>query len=350
MRELFDLSRKTFGMLRDDMSRRLYEKRVMYSLTGDESFIYEMLESFRIKDKMDAMMAELSKHSDRLVIRGAGNDFKTLKYWYPDMQFLMFCDNDPVKIASGICYGKKVVSPQEFYEEYRDHPVLINSVAYNEEILQELRGNGIPEDHIFNPRDCYERNFCDSQYFDDEIIRPVPHEVFVDGGAYDGATSLRFAKWCGGDFDRIYAFEADKKNYELCREKTADKIGSKMLLFNSGLWDKKTTLRFAAEGSQGSCITEGGDGITIETVSIDEAVGDAPVTFIKLDVEGAELRTLMGAKNTIMRHRPRLAISIYHKPEDVFEIPDHILSLRDDYRLYIRHYQMSSCETILYAV
>lgn len=78
--------------------------------------------------------------------------------------------------------------------------------------------------------------------------------------------------------------------------------------------------------------------------------GEEKVTFIKMDVEGAELEALKGARKTIMKHHPRLAISIYHKPEDIWEIPAYILSLSEDYRFYIRHYQFSKNETILYAV
>ena len=74
------------------------------------------------------------------------------------------------------------------------------------------------------------------------------------------------------------------------------------------------------------------------------------VTFIKLDVEGAEYEALLGAQNTIKKNRPKLAISIYHKPQDIFELPELIMSIRDDYRMYLRHYQLSPNETILYCV
>jgi len=67
-------------------------------------------------------------------------------------------------------------------------------------------------------------------------------------------------------------------------------------------------------------------------------------------VEGAELEALQGAKQTISRNHPRLAICIYHKPEDVMMIPEYILSLHNGYKLYIRHYQISQCETIVYAL
>ena len=83
--------------------------------------------------------------------------------------------------------------------------------------------------------------------------------------------------------------------------------------------------------------------------SIDNVIKEE-VTFIKLDVEGAELRTLMGAAETIKKYKPRLAISIYHKPEDIYEIPLLLMEYRPDYRFYIRHYTSYIWETVLYAV
>ena len=74
------------------------------------------------------------------------------------------------------------------------------------------------------------------------------------------------------------------------------------------------------------------------------------ITFIKMDVEGAELKSLMGACNTIRRDRPKLAISIYHKDKDMVRIPLYIRSLIPDYRLYVRHYSNNANETVLYAV
>ena len=101
----------------------------------------------------------------------------------------------------------------------------------------------------------------------------------------------------------------------------------------------------------GSRITETTTGtVTIETAAIDEIVKDDKVTFLKLDVEGAEMKALQGAKNTIMKNKPRLAVCIYHKPEDIIEIPAHLLSLNPDYYFYIRYYNFSYNETVLYAI
>ncbi len=68
-----------------------------------------------------------------------------------------------------------------------------------------------------------------------------------------------------------------------------------------------------------------------------------------MDVEGAELKSLIGAKNTIIKNKPRLAICVYHKPEDICEIPEYILSLVPEYKFYLRHYSSINWETVLYA-
>ncbi|MCL1983378.1 MAG: FkbM family methyltransferase, partial [Clostridiales bacterium] len=75
-----------------------------------------------------------------------------------------------------------------------------------------------------------------------------------------------------------------------------------------------------------------------------------PPTYIKMDIEGAELMALKGAENIIRSHKPKLAISAYHKPEDVYTLPMLIRSYRNDYKFYLRHYTNSLNETVLYAV
>ena len=74
------------------------------------------------------------------------------------------------------------------------------------------------------------------------------------------------------------------------------------------------------------------------------------MTFIKMDIEGAELEALRGAESIIRKQRPKLAICVYHKPEDIWTIPMYILSLQNDYRLFLRHYSFGDTETVLYAI
>ena len=74
------------------------------------------------------------------------------------------------------------------------------------------------------------------------------------------------------------------------------------------------------------------------------------VTLIKMDIEGAELQSLKGAKRIIQHDKPKLAICIYHKPEDMVEIPLYIKELVPEYKLYIRHHSSNVSDTVLYAV
>jgi hypothetical protein len=74
------------------------------------------------------------------------------------------------------------------------------------------------------------------------------------------------------------------------------------------------------------------------------------VTFIKMDIEGSEYNALIGAADTIKKYKPKLAISIYHKPEDIIEILKLLLNMNQDYKFWIRHYSMAWFDTVLYAV
>ena len=341
----------TWNRLSDDASRFLYEKRCMWSLTGDDRYITDIIR-FMLRDgKADALIEKAKSVSDRLVIRGLGNEYHTIRQYYPELEFALIADRDPVKIGWGEFEGHKVISTDDFYKNYSDHYVMITSSAFHSEIKRELKEHGIPEEHIL---DFGGLSLAGEQYFEPGIIAPKEHEVFVDGGSFDGTSFRRFAAWCGGKYDGIYAFEPDLRNAQRIRESLEKDPMPNVEVIPKGLWDEETVLHFNSSGTQGSAIVEESETVqevaSIETDSIDHVVGDAAVSFIKLDVEGAEKKALLGAKETIRRCHPRMAISIYHKPEDIFELPELILEMADDYRFYLRHYQLSRFETILYTV
>ncbi len=88
----------------------------------------------------------------------------------------------------------------------------------------------------------------------------------------------------------------------------------------------------------------------VPMITLDEVLGEEGATFIKMDIEGGEKEALAGAKQLIKKYRPKLAISIYHKPEDILEVPEIILSYHPGYQLYMRHYSLAAFDTVLYAV
>ena len=88
----------------------------------------------------------------------------------------------------------------------------------------------------------------------------------------------------------------------------------------------------------------------VQAFTIDGLLSGTPVTLIKMDIEGSELSALRGAENTIKEYSPRLAICVYHKPEDLFVIPSYIRSINNGYKYYLRKYVPNCGELVLYAV
>lgn len=170
-------------------------------------------------------------------------------------------------------------------------------------------------------------------------------EVFVDAGAFTGDTIDLFLQHVNYEYEKIYAYEPDEINFELLCNKY--KQVKNIVCKKSGLWSKKTTLRFEAKNNEGSKISNEGTEI-INVSAIDDLKNDK-ISFIKMDIEGAELNALVGAKETIKKYKPKLAICIYHKYDDLWKIPFYVKELVPEYKLYIRHHSLGCFDTVLYA-
>jgi hypothetical protein len=121
----------------------------------------------------------------------------------------------------------------------------------------------------------------------------------------------------------------------------------------AGAWESDGQVTFAARGggSPADCIYPGG-GLTVKVVSLDSFCRARNIrpTMIKMDIEGAEMKALQGAQETIRECKPKLAICVYHKWEDIWEIPPWIKSLNPDYRLHLGlHLPDSASDSVLYA-
>ena len=187
------------------------------------------------------------------------------------------------------------------------------------------------------------------QYFPNEIFSLGDNECFVDGGAYNGETIADFINATNNRYKHIYAFEADKQNFEQLIAGTGYVKGECLKLFNSGLYSQTKETGFNSLGNSGSFISETGTE-RISLVKLDDVVGECKPTYIKLDIEGAETEALYGMKNTITACHPKLAISIYHKAADLWELPILIHTLAPSYKIYIRHYNDDLNETVCYAI
>jgi FkbM family methyltransferase len=116
-----------------------------------------------------------------------------------------------------------------------------------------------------------------------------------------------------------------------------------------GVSDKFRQLRFSMNQGTSSALSEHGDQI-VNCVSIDETLGGFSPNFIKMDIEGAEIEALEGARLTINTHRPRLAISGYHRPSDIWTIPQKIKEICPKYdRFYLRQHGYQGFDSVIYS-
>ena len=226
----------------------------------------------------------------------------------------------------------------------------MGSLDYKDEMNQQLLDMGCSEDRICKPLLA----FKGWQYFD--YFEPNSTEIFVDAGCFDGKTAFDFTKWTCNKYDYIYSFEPNSYAIKNCKNffKNNDLKGE---VVNKGLWNKRDKLHFSIDPnskvagdspSSAARIIENGESV-IETIALDEFLNGNKVTFIKMDIEGSEYNALLGAKKTIKKWHPRLAICIYHKPEDILEIPSLLIEIQYDYKFALRSYCSRGTETVLYA-
>ena len=336
--------KEIYSHMGDSVSRQIFTDRLMYNITGDISFIRNIVAT---TDEGKRFLDKLQGNRKKLIF-GAGIWGKEILDTYKDVKFECFVDN---KKAGKTYEGLSVISFQEYMDRYRDGIIIISSRLYHREIYQQLMENGINDDNIVNAGEMTDI-MSKRQYFDISGLKENWKEegCFVDAGSFDGRTSQIFARWCEGKFQKIFAFEPDKENAIKCERVIQSCVGEgKSNIIRKGLWDKEDVLCFSSYSNGASRVEENGE-IKIPVGCLDDMVLDNRVTFIKMDIEGSEYNALMGAKKTIIKNRPKLAISIYHKKEDIWILPAVILQMVPDYKLYLGHYSIAAAETVLYAI
>lgn len=346
---IFDNIKDIYESMVDQKSKNMFIYKLTYEITGDYEYLYKFLsENFKDNNGNTIEYKIRNKYIDRnLIIYGALNSAKfryDLLNKFNLNNISYFCDKDIDKQKNGLC-GKRVVSPEYLQKNYDNEIISIESQNYYNEIYNELINMGIPKENILGHPDC------GIQYFDFEYFKYGESEIFIDCGPFDGNDELKFKKTCNGKYKKIIAFEPDEENFIMCKEFYKENNIENVEIINKGVWNKKDILFFKSNLDNLSYISEEDiDGIiNVDVVSIDEVMNNEEVTLIKMDIEGAEMKALEGAKETIKNKKPKLAICIYHKAEDVLEIPSYLKDLVPEYKFAIRHYTLFEAETVLYA-
>ncbi len=159
----------------------------------------------------------------------------------------------------------------------------------------------------------------------------------LDGGAFRGDSTEIFASVFSPD--SIIAVEADPRTFLKLKNYADAEIRSEVEYINAALWDRDGVLEYTSSGSRGS--GESGrnrraKNASVVSRSIDSIIGDRKIDFIKLDIEGAESLALDGACETLRTHEPDLAVSLYHRTDDILELTERIRGTLPGHRLYLR--------------
>lgn len=203
------------------------------------------------------------------------------------------------------------------------------------------------------------------QYIFPPALFSKPGGVIIDCGGYTGDSIERFRSVLGfGCIDKMYTFEALPENLNLLNnlKDSYGKDGNKICIIPAAVSGKTGTVTFTETEKKGASHIAGKkisdkytkkkpvSQIDVRCVSIDETIPNGEtVRYIKMDIEGSEYDALIGAKKTIRREKPGLAISIYHNAEDYYRLALLIKRFVPEYKLAVRHHKDKHQDTVLYA-
>lgn len=199
-------------------------------------------------------------------------------------------------------------------------------------------------------------------------------EVVVDAGGFTGDSMEAYLRSMDGQFKHLYVFEPSRSScteihqrIQRIQPQYARDLRSAITVIEKGVWDCSTELRFSPDYLYDSvdtpafpvgahfieCGLRDGAEIsalasekfeTVPVTTIDEATSQ-DATYIKFEVEGSELKGLLGARETIQKNKPKMAVALYHKPEDFLTLPNLINDMGLGYKLGVQHHQRFMAET-----
>ncbi len=170
-----------------------------------------------------------------------------------------------------------------------------------------------------------------------ELFSDVQVKTIIDGGAFKGDSTEIFARTLSPDV--IYPVEADEKTYAKLCSYAESEDRCKVIPVNGALWNEDGTIDYSQSGSRGageSGKNRRAKSAVVKSIRLDTAFAGTPVDFIKLDIEGAESEALDGGESVIRENQPSMAVSLYHRTDDLFSLVRRIHALLPRHKLYLR--------------
>lgn len=341
--EQFDI----YNRLMDEESKMIYRYKAAFDIFGrDWRYVRELIRKTNGQDCYESAdyvgLLEFIKKSveeDKIRFVLAGEYSELIVERITELGY-------PIDAYYGEDRGTTIpiIDEADLFGEFSQHYILVKDYENRLNFLGRLSKCQIPKERIILACNCG----CGMEYghpmYFDKIFTPSSDGIFVDGGCFAGETINDFINW-NKNYRKVYSFEPDLEQFKKCKNRYID--DQKIKILNYAVWDKKETLHFFSNGAGSRIVSD--SLMNVEGVSVDEIVMDDKVTFLKFDIEGSEMKGLAGAEKTIIKNKPDLAICVYHKCEDLFTIPNFVIKLCSDYKIYLRHYQLSKYETVLLA-
>jgi FkbM family methyltransferase len=192
----------------------------------------------------------------------------------------------------------------------------------------------------------------EGEYFPPDLIHPRTDEFFVDVGAYDGDTIRKFLLHQRGTFRGAVALEPDARNYRnllRCISALPAEVGRRIEASALAASNKAGRLRFNNDGLMSAAFSDQG-AVEVECVTLDELLRERHPTYIKMDIEGAELDALEGCRQLITEDHPMLAVCVYHTQDHLWKIPLTLRELHPQYRFFLRPHMQECWDTVCYAI
>ena len=176
---------------------------------------------------------------------------------------------------------------------------------------------------------------------------------FIDSGAYVGDTVKDLMSYCS-KVNYCISFEPDTKNLKHLSAQLAilnqNYPNTNFFIYPAGVYSSNKILSFSNQGINSSASFIDNSDIKIPVVALDEIVLNSNPNYIKMDIEGSEKEAILGAQKTIKKYKPNLAICLYHKPEDLWELPLLINKIEPNYKMYLRVHEDLCLSTVLYCI
>lgn len=192
---------------------------------------------------------------------------------------------------------------------------------------------------------------AENTYFPDDLFALDESERILDCGAFDGDTIREALARTKYRIEAIHAVEADTISFTRLKEFVAHldiDLQGRIHLYPFAVGSERGFVRFECNGALTSKASD--KGVRVEVAPIDELFADTPLTFIKMDIEGAEHDALRGARKVIQRDHPILAICVYHTQSDIWRIPLLVHEMLPEHGLYLRAYEGDGFQTVMYAM